>query len=432
MNLLKNLDWRELIAKLVSFATSELAREKLRNTEPLASAELATKSFDQIEALSQAFKEGYRPRMESLDLYSNWYQRLTRNSVLKILDIKDVRHFCIEALTLKEVCIKFEDLYFKEIESEIMDAEAPIAAIDDIMTSDGEIRSDASDKLRSLNAEKNHLARQVQLALDRLVKDFQIEHLLQDKYVTTREGRWVLPIKSGMQHGFDGVIHDASQSKQTVFMEPKEILPINNRLRQIEIEIALEIERILIELSSYLKSLRFEFENTQKVLLISDTQFAQSELATVLNASPCTFDSENFKLFDVRHPLLVFSSREVISNDLELNAEKRILILSGPNAGGKTVLLKSMGLAAHMARCGLPICARKDSALPFFKEIIVSIGDSQSVDSNMSTFAAHLTTLNSATKNRGPQSLLLIDEICGSTDPEEGAALARSFIDTYN
>src|SRR5690606_12523197 len=115
-----------------------------------------------------------------------------------------------------------------------------------------------------------------------------------------------------------------------------------------------------------------------------------------------------------------------------LNREQRILLLSGPNAGGKTLLLKSVALAAQMSRCGLLICAEEESKLPFFENIYVGVGDSQSIDSHLSTFAAHLKILNAATEAQGPRNLLLIDEICGSTDPEEGTALARSFIQTYS
>jgi DNA mismatch repair protein MutS2 len=258
-----------------------------------------------------------------------------------------------------------------------------------------------------------------------------MEPVVQERFVTNREGRWVIPVKSGMQHFFPGIIHAASQSKQTVFMEPDEVVPLNNRLRQVEVEIEDEIERLLFQLSTYLRTQLTGFATSQEVLLEADMRFAQAKLAEILGASAIGFSEDRFELVDVRHPLLVLKNENVIPNTVKLGGDHRILLLSGPNAGGKTVLLKSVGLAAQMARCGLLVCAEEGSYLPFFQSVIVAIGDAQSVDMALSTFAAHLKTLDEATKVSGPEHLLLIDEIAGSTDPEEGSALARSFIETY-
>jgi DNA mismatch repair protein MutS2 len=258
-----------------------------------------------------------------------------------------------------------------------------------------------------------------------------MEPVVQERFVTNREGRWVIPVKSGMQHFFPGIIHAASQSKQTVFMEPDEVVPLNNRLKQVEVEIDDEIERLLFQLSAYLRTQLTGFSNSQEVLLEADLRFAQAKLADILSASTIQFDEFRFELIDVRHPLLVLKNENVIPNSVKLGGDQRILLLSGPNAGGKTVLLKSVGLASQMARCGLLVCAEEGSRLPFFRSVIVAIGDAQSVDMALSTFAAHLKTLDEATKVSGPEHLLLIDEIAGSTDPEEGSALARSFIETY-
>ncbi|OFZ10928.1 MAG: DNA mismatch repair protein [Bdellovibrionales bacterium RBG_16_40_8] len=429
---LKNLDWNEIIERLSGFATSEIARTELRKTLPLSTPEEAQKRFQETAEISVLKRHGLRPHMESLDLFASWYQRLTRSAVLKLLEFKDVRHFCLETLALNEILKTHSTNYLEELRTRLMPAEEPLSAIDQIMTPGGDIRSDASEKLHHLNEEKTSLTRQIHNALNKLVKDFQIEHLLQDRFVTTREGRWVLPIKSGMQHSFRGIVHAASQTHQTVFMEPEDVVPTNNRLREVEIEIEHEIERLLIELSNYLATLKFKFDETKKVLVEADMRLAQGELMVHLNAEPCEFTSTKLLLKELRHPLLVSNKKNVVTNTVELNTNRRILVLSGPNAGGKTVLLKAIGLATQMARCGLPICADKGSTLPFFEALIIAIGDSQSVDADLSTFAAHLKTLDYAVKCKGPQTLLLIDEICGSTDPEEGAALARSFIDTYS
>lgn len=431
MQNLKAIDWETVLEQLKKLATSAVTKEKVEQISPFPSPREARSHFLKVEEMTHVIQMGQRPYMESLDLYHHWHKRLQKEAVLKTLEFKDIRHFCVEVISLSEILSNFESPWISELKSSLLNAEEPLSAIDQIITYDGQIRPDASEKLYQLTREKDNLVRNIQDSLDKLVKSYQMEPILQDRYVTNREGRWVLPVKSGMQHEFKGIIHGASHSKQTVFMEPQEIVPVNNRLRQIETEIEEEIERLLTQLSGYLCSLLPQFETSHKIMLESDFVLAQAALAVKLDATPCEFSEDEISLDSLRHPVLVLNHERVIPNTVNMNSQKRILLLSGPNAGGKTVLLKSVALAAHMARCGLLICASLGSKLPFFKNIYIAVGDSQSVDENLSTFAAHLKTLNEATKAHAPDELILIDEICGSTDPEEGSALARSFIETY-
>lgn len=426
------LDWIEILEKVRNHSTSEAGREAIMRTKPLSSPEEAYLSFKEIANAGEILNQGVRPYMQSLDLYSTWITRLKKNAVLKNLEIKDVRSFCLEALALKEALTPIENEWSQKISASLMNAEEPLSAIDQILTPNGEIRSDASETLFRLYREKERLAREVQSTLDRLVKDHQMENVLQDKYVTTREGRWVLPVRSGMQHHLPGVIHGSSQTKQTVYMEPEKVIPTNNRLRQVEVEIEDEIERLLTDLSRYLSTRSQDIESTRVLMEDCDVRFSQAQFCNLIDAHPVKFSKESLELIEVRHPLLQLSGKKVVPNSVMLEGRKGILLLSGPNAGGKTVLLKSIGLAAQMARCGLPICASETSKIPFFKEILIGIGDAQSVDEELSTFAAHLKILGKAASMKGRENLILLDEICGSTDPEEGSALARSFIETYS
>jgi DNA mismatch repair protein MutS2 len=428
---LSHLDWLEILKQLQSFATSGVGRMQLGQLSHKASVEEARLSMTQILDAAQVVSLGTRPFMESLDLFEPWHNRVKRNAVLKTLEIKDVRHFCLEAIALREVIQEIQNPWCQKISSSLMEATEPLSAIDQIMTPRGDIRSDASETLYRLFREKENLARQIHQTLDRLVKDYRMEETLQDKYVTTREGRWVLPVRSGKQHSLDGIIHGSSQTKQTVFMEPESIVPMNNRLRQVEVEIEDEIERLLVELSKYLYGLNFEFQSTRDLLEEADVAFAKAQWSLRVEAQVPQFSEDVIELNEVRHPLLLLSGKPVIANSVSLDQKKSVLLLSGPNAGGKTVLLKSIGLAAQMACCGLPICAQSSSKIPFFQTVLVGIGDSQDVGEELSTFAAHLKVLQKAVALKGPKHLILIDEICGSTDPEEGAALARSFIEAF-
>lgn len=431
MLVIKNLDWSEILDKTAAFATSDQGKNLIGEIKPLTSADQAEKSFYEIECASGILSGGLRPHMESLDLFATWIVRVRKNAVLKPLELKDIRHFCLEVIALKEALKEQGNAWAIDLHDKLMQAEEPLSAIDNLITPSCDIRMDASEKLFHLSKEKDSLARQIQNQMDRMVKDHQIEHMLQEKFVTTREGRWVIPIKGGMQHFVPGVVHAASQSKQTVYIEPEAVIPLNNRLRHIEVEIEEEIERLLVEISNYLGTQKAGFEKTEKEMLQADILLAKAQLTVQLGAKPCKFTHDKVDLRELYHPLLKMTGRPVISNTVTLTPEKSVLILSGPNAGGKTVLLKSIGLAAQMARCGFPICADRTSSLPFFKDICTGIGDSQSVDEDLSTFAAHLKTLDQALKLQGSENLILVDEICGSTDPEEGSALARSFIEAY-
>lgn len=431
MHKVKNLDWTDILEKIKSFSTSESARNIVSETLPLKTSAEAEKSFYDIECAAQVILSGIRPHMQSLDLFEFWISRVRKKAVLKTLELKDIRHFCLETLALTEALKMQSTAWAQDQTEQLMRAEEPLSAIDNLMTPGGDIRMDASEKLYRLSREKESLARQIQTHMDKLVKDHKVENMLQEKYVTTREGRWVIPVKGGMQHFVSGVIHGSSQTKQTVYMEPETVIPMNNRLRQIEVEIEDEVERLLVEISNYMATLATDFEKTKKTLELCDVVLAKAQLSTQLEARSCRFNDNLIDLRDLCHPLLKLSGKKVVSNSVQMTADKSILILSGPNAGGKTVLLKSIGLAAQMARCGLPICAGPESALPFFSEIITGIGDSQSVDEDLSTFAAHLKVLDSASQLNGFKNLILIDEICGSTDPEEGSALARAFIEKY-
>lgn len=429
---LASIDWIEIVERIRSYCTSDSVRESLPTIPSLPSAGEAEEAMDTIRGAEAVIKRGRRPYMESLDLSSVWIQRLTKGATLQPLEFKDVHHFCAEVLSLKTILQEIDDKRFYDQVETLFDAEEPLSAIDQILTSDGGIRTDASETLYNLFNEKTKLARDISKILDKLVHEQDLGSILQDKYVTTREGRWVLPVKSGMQGQFQGIIHASSQSKQTVFMEPQEVVKTNNRLREVEELIQDEIDRLLKGLSEYFTGRIDEFKTAQAILFDFDVLFAKAKLSVEMSAHPVEFSADEIELKDVKHPLLVLDEEtEVTPNTVQMSLQNRLLLLSGPNAGGKTVLLKAIGLAAQMARCGLPICADEGSKIPFFRNIKVGVGDSQSVDEHLSTFAAHLKVLDEASQLSGSQNLILIDEICGSTDPEEGSALARSFLESY-
>lgn len=426
------LDWVEILEAIKSFATSEKAKIAIQELAPFNRQDEATVHLDQVFAAHEILTQtGQRPFFESLDLFDPWFLRLKKGAVLKTIELKDIRNFCLELLALRVVLDQVDTPTSHFFLGQLFDAEPPLSAIEQLITPSGDIRSDASETLYKLFREKEQLAKQIQSTMERLVKDFEMQEYLQDRFVTTREGRWVIPVKSGRQHAVGGVIHGASQTKQSVYIEPERIIPMNNRLREVEVEIEDEIERLLTQISDYLGRLTTEFDVAADMMFKCDQLFAKAQFSKQIEGSRFKFTPHTFKVEGTRHPLMMIHKKDPVPNSVELIDTKKILLLSGPNAGGKTVLMKSLGLVCHMARCGLPVCASY-AEIPFFKNILVSIGDAQKVDEELSTFAAHLKMLNRASQLKGSESLILIDEIASSTDPEEGSALAKAFIERFS
>jgi DNA mismatch repair protein MutS2 len=274
---LHELDWPQVLAKIEGFATSGTAKMLIAKMQVCASPVEAERQLQKVFDAVTILSLGHRPFMESLDFFEPWYARVKKRAVLKVLEIRDVRTFCLEVIALDEVLKASGSNWAAETRSLLLNAEEPVSAIDQILTPGGDIRSDASENLYRLFREKEQTAKQVQNHLDKLVNHHQMQGYLQDKYVTTREGRWVLPIRSGSQHSVAGVIHGSSQTKQTVFMEPEIVIPLNNRLRQIEVEIEDEIERLLEQLSHYLAGQAEGFHSSKVALQEADVMLAKAQ-----------------------------------------------------------------------------------------------------------------------------------------------------------
>lgn len=432
---MNELDWQELIQQIESLCLTDRGKDWLLSQKAFETAQEAslrqTEILEQMSALQSA---ALNLRLHGLDMAQTWLRRVEKNQILNLLDLKDLRLFLEDILDVQEQLPDLLHLnYFARFKEQLLDPESLLTYIDLVVSENGEIRSDASETLFKLFNEKKSLQNQVKSILNKIVKDQELEGILQDRFVTTREGRWVLPVISGMRHDFGGIIHDSSQSKQTVFMEPQTAIPVNNRISEIENKIQIEIERILKELSQHIHEEFKTIQTSYFLLQELDGLHAIAMFAIKAELQEFRWSEDHSELFlpECRNPLLVTESPHVVANGVELNSRHRILILSGPNAGGKTVLLKSIGLACEMARWGWPVCTQGTAVIPFFKNIFISIGDEQDIEASLSSFGGHLKKLNYATTLKGSDQLLLIDEICGATEAQEGAALARAFIEEY-
>jgi DNA mismatch repair protein MutS2 len=302
-------------------------------------------------------------------------------------------------------------------------------AIEHAIGGNGEVLDRASARLGGLRAELRAAQARLQQRLDGLVRSPDLARVLQDPIVTQRGGRYVVPVKAEHRGAVKGIVHDQSASGQTVFIEPLEILEANNALREAELAERVEVERIIDGLSRRVEKAGEDLEAVTSALAGLDLILSKAQYADALQASRPELNDEGvLDLVDARHPLLV-EQGTVVGIDVRLGGEFRVLVVTGPNTGGKTVTLKTIGLLTAMAACGLAIPADR-ARLPVVRRIFADIGDEQSIAQSLSTFSSHLRNVVATLADAEKGDLALLDEVGAGTDPDEGAALAMAVLET--
>lgn len=296
------------------------------------------------------------------------------------------------------------------------------------------IKDNATPELARIRKSIASLQQSISKRMDNLMKKFSKSNLLQEDVVTIREGRLVLMVKSEYKNRIKGIVHDQSATGATMFIEPLEILEVNNQVRALTIEEEHEIEKILISLTHMIAGELESIRVTSGNMTLIDFIHAKARFSAEIDGTqPMLNDQDYIELFMARHPLLMTrkekSINDVIPLDLKIGEAYNTLIITGPNAGGKTVTLKTIGLLSLMVSCGIHIPVSPYSDMCIFKQIFSAIGDEQSIENDLSTFSSHIEKLKYITDNASSRDLIIIDEITSGTDPEEGAALAISILE---
>lgn len=299
--------------------------------------------------------------------------------------------------------------------------------VDDCIVSDEEIADGASQELARVRREMRRENEYIKDKLQSMIRSQGESKYLQDAIITQRNGRYVVPVKSEYKANVSGIVHEKSASGATLFIEPASVVEANNRIRELQAAEAKEIARILAELTASLNVYREEIKTDVAVLTELDILFAKASLGLEMKAVPANFnETGELSINAGRHPLI--SAEKVVPVSLTLSGGIRSLVITGPNTGGKTVMLKMIGLFAIMAQAGLFIPAKPPVKLPVFEGVFADIGDEQSIEQSLSTFSAHMKSIIFALRHAGGRSLVLLDELGAGTDPQEGSALAQAVL----
>jgi DNA mismatch repair protein MutS2 len=356
--------------------------------------------------------------------------RLRAQGVLGASELRDVAQMLTAARTLRRFLVPR-----RQRAAALYDACATDPSLDTVQEevaskfdADGTLSSRASPRLGELRSEQQATRARLIRRLEDLMNRYA--PILQDRFVTEREGRYVIPVRSDSHERFPGIVHASSASGSTLFVEPRAVIPMGNRLKMLEGDIAREELAIYTQLSSELMDVLPSIEAAAFALATADARAATARLAEEKNfVFPNVEREATLDLVRARHPLLILDLEKVIPSDLRIE-KGRAMVVSGPNAGGKTVALKTMGLAALLVRAGLPVPCKEGSTVGWFEVVLSDVGDDQSLQSNLSTFSAHVQNLAHILDETQPGALVLLDEIATGTDPREGEALAAGVLDS--
>lgn len=366
--------------------------------------------------------ENIRPHMKRIEIGAD-LNGVELAQVSRVLSTtSELKRFVAD---LADSEIEFLRLYFWE--EQLVTIPELNRRLKEAIDSDGRVTDDASPELKIIRQNIHRSEQNVRELLDGIVRGKNAKYL-SDTIITMRNDRYVIPVKQEYRGVFGGVVHDQSASGQTLFVEPKQVVELNNRLRQYQIAERNEIQRILSELSAELVPYRQEIIHNAYVIGKLDMMNAKARFGKELHAIVPAVNEENrVVLKQARHPLI--DQEKVVANDISIGENYQAIVITGPNTGGKTITLKTLGLLQLMGQAGLPIPVEEESQIGIFDEVFADIGDEQSIEQSLSTFSSHMTNIVDILANVNEKSLVLFDELGAGTDPQEGAALAIAILD---
>jgi DNA mismatch repair protein MutS2 len=430
------LEFPAIVELLSGYLSGPISEPELDSLAPHTNVELIRRDFELAREAREWLRESPRPALGSLRDPRELIEKLrVEGASLAALEILALVEVARAALDLRRLFAHSPASRLDELARALPDFRDLVAQLGGKILPDGSLDSSASPELARLRRSIERLRQDVQASLERLLRRFAREGVLQDAVVTLRNDRFVIPVRVEEKRRVAGVVHGASSSGATVYVEPLETVPLNNELVELQDREFAEIQRILGEFTRKLQERRDELARATEVLSEIDLAFAKAEFGRRYDCCIPQLTAERaLTLRQVRHPLLEKTlkaqAREPVPLDIELKAPMTMMIISGPNTGGKTVALKTLGITVLMAQAGIPVPAA-EARLPLFGCVLADIGDQQSIAASLSTFSAHVTNIQAMAVVAGPNDLVLLDELGASTEPNEGAALAVATLEYF-
>jgi DNA mismatch repair protein MutS2 len=430
---IKNLEFGKIVDKLHHYANCSLGNEAISEIEILndeATIEQLLRETE--EALRLVYQMGDLPFGGISDIRPH-IKRASIGGILSSQEILAISQFIYGVNQIKVYLEKVYDhhlsvthlnLYIDQLIN-LKDLRKKITICID---ENGRVLDDASPALRSIRSQIKTMEGRIKEKLQSVIQTKR--DVLTESIVTMRNDRYVVPVRVDYKNSFDGIIHDQSQSGNTVFIEPQAVVEANNKLNGLLNDEKKEIERILRQLTAEIAAYKDELQNNSELAKTLDLIYAKAKYAQSIDAIKPEINSNGIiKIYKGRHPLI--SRDEVVSNDIILGEDYQAMVITGPNTGGKTVTLKTVGIFTLMMQAGLLIPANEHTVLAVFDNIFSDIGDEQSIEQSLSTFSSHMTNIVKIVNNISINSLVLFDELGAGTDPKEGAALAMSILDYF-
>lgn len=436
-----DVEWSSVTAALAERTSSPEGKELARGLRPLTSPELARHRLREVAEYMAILEEGESAPLFGLRDIRRAVQHVAREGDLAAEDLEAIARNGDVASRVRRFFVTRAEIApaLASLATQIDPCDDLRTALNHAVEPGGRLSDNASPDMRRLRRTVSTQIDRIKTRVDQLLQSKSLEPLLQDDYFTVRDDRYVFPIRVSAKNALDGIVHGYSQSGQTAFVEPNELIELNNALRWAQIEVEEEEARILARLSKLVADFAPALERNTDFLAYLDLTVGIANLAKQTESVVPELTDRKVELKALRHPLLYLkfgaelddpeAENPTVANDLVVSDDQRVLIVSGPNTGGKTVLIKAFGLAAIMARCGMPVPAAEGSKIPFYSTIFTDIGDEQSIERDLSTFSSHLVNINSFLSRCDDRSLILLDELFTGTDPLQGAALAASLLE---
>lgn len=432
--ILNTLEFHKILSQLEEFAASELGVEKIRELKPSTSYDEIVQLQDETDEAAHVLRlKGHAPLSGIYNINSH-VKRAEIGGTLNPMELVQIASTIHAGRTIKRFIEELVD--DNELDIPLLEGRAreitvmtPLEhEIKHAIDEGGEILDSASAALRTIRQQRRRNESRIREKLESLIRGRNAQKMLSDSLITIRNERYVIPVKQEYRSNYPGIVHDQSASGQTLFIEPQAVVDLNNDLRELHVKENQEIERILIELSAKVAEAAEDLQVLVKVMGSLDFIFAKARFAKSIKATRPNINKEgHIHLYKARHPLI--PPDEVVANDITLGADYSTMVITGPNTGGKTITIKTVGLLTLMGQAGLHLPVSEGSEIAVFQQVFADIGDEQSIEQSLSTFSSHMVNIVEILKQMNHKSLILFDELGAGTDPQEGSALAISILD---